>query len=181
MGNCSSAEPRGEAAFNSPVFVTDEAPAAVSAAPLAAAARAPEPAARASNAVARRSSAGAAAMPMRRAIEACVGKDGNRAPLREYIRTCAPTALDQLRTLRGAALDAAVAELAADFKRSRAEPPLAGAPPVSAPEVGATEHVRISACRSCAPSSPPRPRAARPSGGRRRRPAGGARCSRPRR
>lgn len=89
------------------------------------------------------SSAGADVMPLRLAVEACVGEAGERKPLREYILARAPTALDGLRQLSGSALNSAVDKLAADFKRWHAEPRTASAPPPSAPRTASSKHVRI--------------------------------------
>ncbi|KAG8457171.1 hypothetical protein KFE25_004388 [Diacronema lutheri] len=83
------------------------------------------------------------AMPLQRAIEACVGKGGDRAPLREYIIERAPTALDGLKQLCGSALDSAVANLKADYGRWRAEPRASRAPPASARQAAGGAHTRI--------------------------------------
>lgn len=71
-------------------------------------------------------------LPMHLVAVACVGEDGQRAPLRDYIRTQRPTALDGLRDLRGPALRKAVDKLAADFARAQAEPRAAAAAPAAA-------------------------------------------------
>ncbi|KAG8457161.1 hypothetical protein KFE25_004378 [Diacronema lutheri] len=81
---------------------------------------------------------GADAMPMRRAVEACVGADGDRAQLRAYILSRAPTALDGLRRLRGPDLASSVAALADGFKRWQPEPRAA-----PAPRAAGAAHVRI--------------------------------------
>ncbi|KAG8458805.1 hypothetical protein KFE25_005232 [Diacronema lutheri] len=74
---------------------------------------------------------------MRLAVVACVGEDGERAPLRAYIRTQRPMALDGLRQLRGPELHAAVDKLATEFARWRGAPDEGAARSGAAAQAGA--------------------------------------------